>query len=154
MSGWDSRIKIRIDSSTEFDGPARTLNAGELAAATKDGTVEIRVGTLQGQTFASAIRLSSGLPGFAPLVIDDGSATSGGDGGLLWWDGDEWKTGATPIEFNPASASGAVTYTSATDTWSTDTSLIVPSSIDGGSFSVNVVAPAFSASYAPQIGEA
>lgn len=154
MSGWDSRIKIRIDSSAEFEGPARTLNVGEFAAATKDETVEIRVGTLQGQSFASAIKLGSAGLGFAPLVVDDGAAGSGGDGGLVWWDGDAWQTGATPIEFAAELPSGAVTYTASTDTWATDASLIVPTSLDGGTFSVNVVAPSFSAGYSPQIGEA
>lgn len=154
MSGWDSRIKIRIDAESAFGGvPEPRLNAGEFAAATQGSRVSIRIGDADDQRFSSAPVLMAGAPGFAPLVVADGSASSGGDGGLVWWDGSTWQAGGTAIQFSTDSPSGVLTYTASTDTWATDTSSVVPSSLDGGAFAVNLTAPAFSASYQPSIGD-
>ena len=155
MSGWDSRIKIRIDADEAFGGVSEPrLNAGEFAAATQGNRVSIRIGDVDDQRFSGAPVLMAGSPGFAPLVVDDNSAESGGDDGLLVWDGTKWEPGGTPIEFATDTASGVLTYTASTDNWATDTTSFVPSSLDGGTFAVNLAAPSFSSAYAPSIGNA
>jgi hypothetical protein len=153
MSGWDSRIQIRADDAAAWEGnsPPPTLNAGEMAAAIKGDTVEVRVGTSGSQAFASAPILMAGSQGFAPLVIDGGGTSSGA--GLLWWDGTKWEPDATPIAWNTSTASGAVVYTDSTDTWSANAALTVITDADGGTFTGSFVAPSFSASYDPTIGE-
>ncbi len=156
MSGWDSRIRIRIDQAVRFEDavPTPTLDAGELAAAVSGIGVRVRIGQQDGQAFTEAPVMMAGEPGFVPLTVADGSAESGGDDGLLVWDGTKWEPGGTPIEFATDTASGVLTYTASTDTWDTDTTSFVPSSLDGGTFTGTFTAPSFASSYTPQIGNA
>jgi len=153
MSGWNSRIQIRADEAAAWEGssPPPTLNAGEMAAAISLSGVIVRVGTDGNQEFGAAPLLMAGAPGLVPLVIDQGG-TSSGDG-LLWWDGTKWEPDATPITWNTSTASGAVTYTDSTDTWSTNASLTIITDADGGTFTGLFVAPSFSSGYDPTIGE-
>lgn len=153
MSGWNSRIQIRADEASAWEGssPPPTLNAGEMAAAISLSGVIVRVGTDGNQEFGAAPLLMAGAPGFDPLIIEEGS-TSSGDG-LLWWDGTKWEPDATPITWNTSTASGAVTYTDSTDTWSTNASLTIITDADGGTFTGLFVAPSFSSGYDPTIGE-
>jgi hypothetical protein len=152
MSGWDSRIQIRIDDAEAYEGsPAARLDRGEMAAALTTNGVQIRVGSENDQRFSDSPVLLAGAAGFAPLVIDEGATTSGA--GMLYWDGTQWQPDATPIAWNTSAASGAVIYTDSTDEWSTDTALTVIADADGGTFTGSFVAPSFSESYDPTIGE-
>ena len=151
MSGWDSRIQIRIDDAEAYKGaPEPRLDRGEMAAALTTNGVQIRVGSENDQRFSDSPVLLSGAQGFAPLVIDEGATTSGA--GMLYWDGTQWQPDATPIAWDTSAASGAVIYTDSTDEWSTDTALTVIADADGGTFTGSFVAPSFSPSYSPSIG--
>jgi hypothetical protein len=121
-----------------------------MAAALTTIGVQIRVGSENDQRFSDSPVLLAGAAGFAPLVIDEGSTTSGA--GMLYWDGTQWQPDATPIAWNTSTASGAVIYTDSTDEWSTDTALTVITDADGGTFTGSFVAPSFSPSYSPSIG--
>lgn len=153
MSGWDSRILIRTDDAVAYKGtPESTLNAGELAAGVEGLTVEIRGGVATDVTYSTSPIIAKGSAGTEMLAAPANASPSDGD--LVHWDGSAWQTDGTPIEFSADSPSGVLTYTASTDTWATNTASFVPSSLDGGTFTGSFVAPAFSASYDPTIGDA
>lgn len=153
MSGWDSRILIRTDDADAYKGtPESTLNTGELAAGVEGVSVEIRGGVSAGDAYSSAPVLAKGTVGSEMLAAPANSLPASGD--LVHWDGSSWQTDGNKIEFSADSPSGVLTYTASTDTWATDTSSFVPSSLDGGTFTGSYVAPSFSAGYEPSIGDA
>jgi hypothetical protein len=164
MSGWNSRIQIRTDADSAWNPPdpdnpegdlppGRTLDEGELGAGinSKGTGVQLRVGIANNQPFMDSPLLAAGEPGELPVVVAKDSTGSGS--GTLWWDGGQWQPDGATIEWSASASSGAVTYDSVTDTWSTDPSLVVITDADGGTFSGSFVAPTFSAGYQPQIGE-
>ena len=151
MSGWDSRIQIRTDNAAAYKGtPEATLNAGELAAGVESSSVEIRSGLSSPAGYTSSPIIAKGAVNAEMLTAEAGASLS--DGAMIAWEGD-WSAGATPIAWNTSAASGAVTYTDSTDTWSTNAALTVTTDADGGTFTGSFVAPSFSASYDPTIGE-
>lgn len=151
MSGWDSRIQIRTDNAEAYKGPPEsTVNAGELAAGIEGAEVEIRAGLSSLAGYTSSPIIAKGAVNAEMLTAEAGASLSDGD--LIAWDGD-WSAGATPIAWNTSTASGAVIYTDSTDTWSTNAALTVIADADGGTFTGSFVAPSFSASYDPTIGE-
>lgn len=151
MSGWDSRIQIRIDDAAAYKGtPESTVDAGELAAGVESSSVEIRAGLSAGAGYTSSPIVAKGAVNAEMLTAEAGATLSDGD--LIAWDGD-WSAGATPIAWNTSTASGAVTYTDSADEWSTNTALTIITDADGGTFTGSYTAPAFSADYDPTIGE-
>ncbi len=152
MSGWNTRIQVRNDQAAAWaaeDGPV--VDTGELAVSINGDAVEIRVGTQPAMPFSKAPRLASGEPDTQPVAIDSGSTSSGA--GTLWWDGSQWQPDATPIVWNTSASTGAVQYTAATDSWSTNPSVTIITDADGGLFSGSYTAPAFAPGYDPTIGE-
>jgi hypothetical protein len=150
-----TRIRLRIDSEAAYTGtPESTVNQGEIACGIDvvNEEVKAKMGTEDQQGYSSAVKVGSGLIGVAgePLTAySDGSIP---DGSLVIYEGNVWNAEATPIEFATDTASGVLTYTASTDTWDTDTTAFVPSSLDGGTFTGTFVAPSFSGSYDPTIG--
>jgi hypothetical protein len=152
MSGWNTRIQIRNDQAGAWSPENEpVVDTGELAASIDGDSVEIRVGMRPGMSFDLAPRLAAGEPDTQPLAIDSGSTSSGA--GTLWWDGSQWQPDGTPIIWSISSATGAVQYTAATDSWSTNASVTIITDADGGLFTGSFTAPAFSPSYDPTIGE-
>lgn len=153
MSGWDSRILIRTDDADAYKGaPESTLNTGELAAGVEGVSVEIRAGIAGSSTYVTSPVIAKGEASSEVLAATVNASPASGD--LVHWDGSSWQTDGNKIEFSTDSASGVLTYTATTDTWATDTSSFVPSSLDGGTFTGSFVAPSFAASYQPSIGDA
>jgi hypothetical protein len=151
MSGWDSRIQIRTDNAAAYKGtPEATLNAGELAAGVESSSVEIRSGLSSPAGYTSSPIIAKGAVNAEMLTAEAGASLSDGD--LIAWEGD-WSAGATAIAWSTATASGAVTYTDSTDTWSINAALNVITDADGGTFTGSYTAPAFSSGYDPTIGE-
>ena len=152
-----TRIRLRIDSEAAYTGtPESTVNQGEIACGIDvvNQTVKAKMGTEDQQGYSSAVEVGIGFTGVAgePLTAYSGGSTP--DGSLVIYEGNVWNAEATPIEFATDTASGVLTYTASTDTWDTDTTSFVPSSLDGGTFTVNLTAPSFSSAYAPSIGNA
>lgn len=153
-----TRIKLRADNHAAYQGvPQSTVNEGELVVGVDatSSAVYMKLGTGAGQAYSYAVQVGRALIGSSGAPLN-AYAPNGAppNNALVVFDGEEWNAGAAPIEFSADSASGVLTYAASTDTWATDTSLFVPSSLDGGTFTGNFVAPSFAASYQPSIGDA
>lgn len=148
MTTWTSRIRLRIDD--EWSIPQQgfaTLKRGELGILASGPTTIIRVGCYDGQPWDEAAIIYEGsLANGQALNAEIPSGAGLADGTLLRWDPTDQRfiADATPIEFS-SSASGPLTYTDATDTWSVGTGFI-PEAVDGGSFNDDYVAPSFTTS--------
>ena len=152
-----TRIKLRADNHAAYQGvPKSTVNEGELVVGVDapSNLVYMKMGTGAGQEYSSAAEVGRAIIGSVGAPLNAYSSNGAPpNNSLVVFDGEEWNAGATPIEFSTDSPSGVLTYTASTDTWATDTSSFVPSSLDGGTFTGSFVAPSFSASYNPTIGD-
>lgn len=156
-----TRIRLRTDNHAAYQGvPESQLDQGEIAAGVDVpnsvgvSNVYLKMGTTDNQAYISSVQIGLGFAGGVGEPLNAYSDGSIPDGSLVIYEGNVWNAEATPIEFATDTASGVLTYTASTDTWDTDTTAFVPSSLDGGTFTGTFVAPSFSGSYAPSIGNA
>lgn len=153
---WQSRIQLRRDRAAQWAGPIpHMLEPGEMAVAfDSSGGGQIRIGTSPRQAWSQAARVIDFGPGLAPLMVEDNPSLVTGD--LIAYDSGKPVAGAKQIDFDPNRASGAVVYTHATATFSTDPSVVLTTDLDGGSYKgpgfIETTAPEFAVSYSPQIG--
>lgn len=161
MTTWNSRIILRHDFDWTLDPVANidySLAKGEVGAQITDNRLVVRVGVDQtGAPFSECVMIYDGeiVGANTPLSVEVPEASGLADGTLLRWDPSTYRfvLDAEPIAF-AASVSGALTYTAATDTWSSDAGRFIPSWIDGGTFIADgpeTVAPSFTS--IPTIGE-
>jgi len=150
-----TRIKLRSDQRATWRGntPQNTLNGGEVVIALEGSSALGHLGTSDQQPFANTALLGAGDTELnsSPLVY--GTLGEPADGAMIGFEGGVWKADSTAIQWNTGTASGAVIYTDSTDTWSTNAALTIITDADGGTFTGSFVAPSFSASYDPTIGE-
>jgi hypothetical protein len=148
VTTWTSRIRLRIDD--EWSIPQQgfaSLKKGELGILSSGPLTVIRVGCRDDQPWNEAAIIYEGaIANGQTLHAEIPSGAGLADGTLLRWDPTDQRfiADATPIEFS-SSASGPLTYTDATDTWSVGTGFI-PEAVDGGSFNDDYVAPSFTTS--------
>ena len=161
MTTWNSRIILRNDSDWTLDETAGidySLAKGEVGARITGDLIDVRVGVAnEGTPFGQCVQLHTGRIGVdsLPLSVEVPEGSGLADGTVLRWDPDtsRFVPDAEPIAFSSA-ASGALTYTAATDRWNADATRFIPESIDGGTFIADgpeTVAPSFTA--IPTIGE-
>jgi hypothetical protein len=147
MTTWTSRIRLRIDDQWSIPQQGfATLKRGELGILSSGPLTVIRVGCYEQQPWNEAPIIYEGvLANGQTLNAEIPSGSGLADGTLLRWDPTDQRfvADATPIEFS-SSASGPLTYTDATDTWSVGSGFI-PESVDGGTFNDDYVAPSFTA---------
>lgn len=152
--GWQTRMQIRRDALTQWEGVIpHYLERGEMAIGTGDPG-ELRIGVSRQPWSESVLVNYVGLNLQPLLLLDDPSLTTGD---LIAYDGGRPVSGAKQIDFETSSVSGAVVYTHATATFSTDPSVVLTNDLDGGDYKsdafVDTEAPAFSPTYSPQFGE-
>ena len=150
MTTWHSRIVLRNDSDFVIDSTAQltaVLERGELAfAIDSNGKISGRIGVKDiGMPFRECPEVFSGEALRFPLAVEvpDGSGLD--DGALLRWDPatSRFVADVEPVRI-PTNQTGALTYTASGDTWSIDTSSVIPTLLDGGAYAgTPVVAPSF-----------